>query len=78
MQLIIITRDKKIFEGAITSLTIPGSAGIFQILTDHAPIITTLKCGKVVYVEGIQTNELLIQTGVLSAQSNQITILVEI
>jgi F-type H+-transporting ATPase subunit epsilon len=78
MQLNIITRDKKVFEGVITSLTIPGSAGSFQILKDHAPIISTLKSGKVVYVQGTQTNELPIQQGVLSAQDNQITILAEV
>lgn len=78
MQLNIITRDKKVFEGAITSLTIPGSAGSFQILTDHAPIISTLKGGKVVYMQGTQANELPIQQGVLSAQNNQITILAEV
>lgn len=78
MQLTITTRDKKVFEGVITSLTIPGSTGSFQILKDHAPIISTLKSGKVVYVQDDVNNELPIQQGVLSAQGNQIIILAEV
>lgn len=78
MQLNIITRDKKVFEGPITSLTIPGSAGSFQLLKDHAPIISTLESGKVVYMQDTVVNELPIQQGILSAQNNQITILAEV
>ncbi len=78
MQLNIITRDKKVFEGVVTSLTIPGSTGSFQILKDHAPIISTLKSGKVVYVQDAVANELPIQQGILSAQDNQLIILAEV
>lgn len=75
MQLNIITRDKKVFEGLITSLLIPGSAGSFQIWKDHAPIISTLTSGKVVYMQDTVAHELFIQQGILSAYDNQITIL---
>jgi F-type H+-transporting ATPase subunit epsilon len=78
MQLTIITRDKKIFEGGITSLTIPGSGGSFQIWKDHAPIVSELINGKVVYVQGAQRHEVLIQEGFISVLDNQITILAEV
>jgi F-type H+-transporting ATPase subunit epsilon len=78
MHLNIITRDKKIFEGTITSLTVPGKAGSFQVWKDHAPIISTLKSGTVVYIQDAIANELPIQQGVLSAQDNQIIILAEV
>jgi F-type H+-transporting ATPase subunit epsilon len=78
MLLEIITYHKKIFQGNITSLTVPGSAGCFQILTDHAPIISTLKAGKVVYIdESSQNHDLFIEKGMLSAHNNQIKLLVE-
>ncbi|RYF97084.1 MAG: F0F1 ATP synthase subunit epsilon, partial [Chitinophagaceae bacterium] len=43
MTLEILTPDKKVFEGEVTSVTVPGTMGSFQILRDHAPIISTLE-----------------------------------
>ncbi|RZK64506.1 MAG: hypothetical protein EOO92_27430, partial [Pedobacter sp.] len=39
MNLEILTPDKKVFEGEVTAVTVPGTLGSFQILRDHAPII---------------------------------------
>ncbi|RZK66262.1 MAG: hypothetical protein EOO92_25440, partial [Pedobacter sp.] len=38
MTLEILTPDKKVFEGEVTAVTVPGVLGSFQILRDHAPI----------------------------------------
>lgn len=77
MKLTIITPDKLAYEGDITAVTVPGSAGSFQILKDHAPIVSTLEDGKVI----IQGNEgllvLLIKGGVVEAKDNNITVLAE-
>jgi F-type H+-transporting ATPase subunit epsilon len=78
MQLTILTLNKQLFEGTITSLTVPGSAGAFQILQNHAPIISTLESGKVIYMDETEKNELMIAQGVISMHDNQITLLVEI
>ena len=48
MTLEILTPDKKVFEGEVTSVTVPGTMGSFQILRDHAPIISTLEDGPVI------------------------------
>ena len=45
MKIEIITPDKKIFEGEIKSVRVPGKKGSFQVLKDHAPIISTLENG---------------------------------
>lgn len=79
MQLEIIARDKKVFQGNITSLTVPGTAGCFQILANHAPIISSLENGKVVYTDdNSQHHDLVIERGIVSAHNNQIKLLVEI
>jgi F-type H+-transporting ATPase subunit epsilon len=79
MQLEIITRNKQIFQGEVTSLTVPGSAGCFQILENHAPIISSLDNGKVVYTDdNSQHHNLIIEKGIISVHSNQIKLLVEI
>jgi len=48
MTLEILTPDKKVFEGDVTAVTVPGTMGSFQILHDHAPIISTLEDGPVI------------------------------
>jgi F-type H+-transporting ATPase subunit epsilon len=47
MQLEIITPDKKIFKGEIDAVQLPGLDGSFQILKNHAPIISALAKGTV-------------------------------
>ena len=43
MTLEILTPDQTIYEGLVTSVTLPGTVGSFEILKDHAPIISTLE-----------------------------------
>jgi F-type H+-transporting ATPase subunit epsilon len=47
MKLEIITPDKKLFEGEAKSVSVPGSEGSLGILNNHAPMIASLKKGKV-------------------------------
>ena len=49
MHLEIITPDKKIFEGDVSIVTFPGSDGSFQVMNNHAPLISLLKAGTVEY-----------------------------
>ena len=77
MQLTILTPNKKVFQGNITSVTVPGSAGTFQILENHAPIISSLEPGKITYVNEGEKKELMVQQGMISVHNNQVTILAE-
>ncbi|MFZ9028722.1 MAG: F0F1 ATP synthase subunit epsilon [Crocinitomicaceae bacterium] len=47
MHLEIITPEKKIFAGEVTAVQFPGLDGSFQVLNDHAPIISSLSEGEV-------------------------------
>jgi F-type H+-transporting ATPase subunit epsilon len=47
MHLEIITPEKKIFSGEATAVQFPGLDGSFQVLNDHAPIISSLSEGDV-------------------------------
>jgi F-type H+-transporting ATPase subunit epsilon len=78
MKLEIITPDKKIYEGEIKSIRVPGKKGSFQVLKDHAPIISTLENGLVFIVdqEGKETN-LEINGGVIEVKMNKIILLAE-
>lgn len=50
LQLNIVSPEKEIFKGEVTSITLPGTMGIFSILPHHAPIVASLKEGQVLYV----------------------------
>ena len=53
MKLEIITPEASIFSGEVKSVTLPGLDGMFQVLNNHAPIISSLRAGEVkMEVEG--------------------------
>lgn len=78
MKIEIITPDKKIFEGDIKSVRVPGKKGSFQVLKDHAPIISTLEKGPVIIVDtdGNQTTY-EVDGGVIEVKANKIILLVD-
>ena len=78
MKLQIITPDKEVYAGEVTSVQVPGSKGSFQILVNHAPIISTLDPGniKIVDLDG-KTSHLTIGGGVIEVKNNKIIILAE-
>lgn len=78
MQLEIITPDKKLFSGDVKSVTVPGSKGTFQVLNNHAPIISTLKKGMMKYVAtaGGET-KIPVKSGVIEVLKNKVIVLLE-
>lgn len=78
MKIEIITPDRKIYEGDIKSIRVPGRKGSFQVLKDHAPIISTLENGPVIMVDqdGNET-KYEINGGVIEVKSNRIILLAE-
>ena len=45
MKLDIITPESGIFSGEVTAVSLPGKDGIFQVLNNHAPVISALSEG---------------------------------
>jgi len=78
MKIEIITPDKKIFDGEIKSVRVPGKKGSFQVLKDHAPIISTLENGTVRMVDQ-ENNEITydISGGVIEVKANKIILLAD-
>ena len=57
MHLEIVSPEAKLFSGEIESIIVPGVSGSFQVLNNHAPIVSTLSAGQV-KIEGNITIEL--------------------
>ena len=77
IQVDIVTPEKKIFsENNVLSVNVPGIEGDLEILSNHIPIITFLKPGRInIEAEGSKKS-FFISDGVLEFNSNVLTILV--
>ncbi len=78
MDLRILTPEKKIYSGMVEMVRVPGTKGLFQILKDHAPIISTLDKGLIRIRD--MTGEIQnfpIKSGYIKCIKNQITILIQ-
>jgi len=78
VKLDIITPDKRVFSGSVRSVRVPGQKGSFQVLKDHAPIISTLDRGVVVVVaEDDTVTEIKISGGVVEVKQDKIILLAD-
>jgi len=78
MNLQIITPESRIYEGKVKLVQVPGSKGSFQVLNNHAPIISTLDQGDVKIIDEKDHTELFpIGGGVIEVKNNEIIILAE-
>ncbi len=78
MQLEILTPDRTIFSGNITSVTLPGTKSPFAVLKNHAPMISTLEKGELSLVTSDGLDILyIINEGILEVNQNKIMVLSE-
>jgi F-type H+-transporting ATPase subunit epsilon len=79
MDLIVLTPDKKIYEGKVNKISVPGVDGEFEILDNHAPLVSSLGEGKVIFVGTEDKNavRLSIQNGFVEVLNNSVSILVQ-
>ena len=79
MKVDIITPGSVLFSGdAIHLVQLPGVDGSFEIMDNHAPLISVLKSGSVkVVVKGVAPQYFEIKGGVIEVQNNKVLILAE-
>ena len=78
MKIEIITPDKTLFEGTVELVQLPGIDGSFEILNNHAPLISVLGKGKIkVKINSDQTEFFEVNGGVIEVLKNKILILAE-
>jgi F-type H+-transporting ATPase subunit epsilon len=73
LKLKIVSPEKVEFSGEVESVKVPGTMGQFEILTDHAPIISTLQKGIVEY----GGKQLAILGGFVEVQKNEVSLCIE-
>lgn len=79
LQLKIISPESIVFDGTVEQVTVPGTQGEFEILTGHAPIISSLEPGRMSYKQaGNDKTVLNVQGGFVEVQKNEVRVCVEI
>ena len=78
LQLKIVSPEKIEFDGAVESVLVPGTMGQFEILTNHAPIISSLGEGEVVYATAEGKHTVAVAGGFVAVQKNQVSLCVEL
>jgi len=78
IQLDIVSPVKTVFSGKVTSITAPGEIGGFQVLHNHAPLISSLKIGTIKVVdENGSTILFAISSGILEVKHNKAIVLAD-
>lgn len=78
MLLTILTPEKEIFNGTVSSIKVPGITGQFEILDNHAAIVSALGKGQVRLVtESKETIQYVISKGFIEVLNNKVALLVQ-
>lgn len=77
MKLIVLSPDREIFNGQVTSVKVPGSAGSFELLNNHAPIVSSLSHGEVRVKTLTGEFSFKVDKGFIEMLNNEISLLVQ-
>ena len=78
LRLKIVSPESVAYNGEVESVKVPGLLGNFEILTNHAPIISALQKGIVEYVNSEGRHQMEINGGFVEVQKNIVSLCVEI
>lgn len=73
----IVSPEKVVYQGEVDSVLVPGTLGSFEILNDHAPIISSLSDGKVEYGTKDGKKQFEIHGGFVEVKKNEVSLCVE-
>jgi len=78
MNISVLSPDREIFEGTISSVKVPGTGGEFEVLNNHAPVVAALGQGKVrIIKDGGEKMNFEIEKGFIEVLNNEISLLVQ-
>lgn len=75
MVLRIISPDGTLFEGEVTKVTLPGTLGLFTVLDNHAPLLSTLRAGEMNYETADKQEQTMeIEGGIVDVKANIVSV----
>lgn len=77
-KLSIVTPEKIVYEGEVSSLIVPGIEGYLGVLSHHAPLITAMKTGKIEFKDADNKLQIYaVSGGFMEVSNNQSTLLAD-
>ena len=76
MTLRIISTTDTIFDGEVTSVSLPGAKGRFMVLNNHASLVSTLVAGKLAYTIGDDTTQIEVGGGIVDVDNTVVSVCV--
>ena len=74
----IVSPEGTLVEQAVSAVTLPGTLGPFEVLKNHAALISSLENGEIVYVSEGAEQRLPIASGFVEVRDNQVDVCVEV
>ncbi len=79
IRLIILSPERTLLDKAVDAVTLPGTTSPFEVLPDHAPIISSLERGRITWrAAGEEDGMLEVASGFVEVIDNQVTAAVEL
>ncbi len=78
LNLEIVTPEKKVLSESVDAVTIPTASGEVGILTNHAPLISSLKPGILSYTKSGAIEKMVIAGGFIEVSADNVSILADI
>jgi F-type H+-transporting ATPase subunit epsilon len=78
IQLHIVSPEGTLVETTVSAVTLPGTLCPFEVLKNHAALISSLEKGDIVYVSGGKENRLPIAEGFVEVRNNKVDVCVEV
>ena len=78
IHLIIYSPERTILEKMVSKVSLPGSMGRFMVLKDHAPLISSLEEGRIVFMSGGVEGNVDIVSGFVEIAFNKVTVCAEL
>jgi F-type H+-transporting ATPase subunit epsilon len=77
IELEIVTPERQVVRDQVEEIQIPGKGGYLGVLPGHAPLITELAVGEILYRKGGRTTHISVAWGFAEVLPNKVTILAE-
>lgn len=78
MILDVISAERTLVHAAVEAVELPGTKGRFEVLLDHAPLISSLEKGVIAYRNGEGTDKVAISSGFVEVNDNHVVACVEL
>ena len=78
IRLDVVTPERKIVSESVDEVILPGSQGSFGVLPGHAPLLTDLDIGPLVYRRGTERRQVAVAGGFVEVLPNRVTVLAEV